>query len=106
VIITGRDKQRMENALAKLPGVTGIISDVSNKKDVDALADTIKRDFPALNLLINNAGRAFVYDLAGGTDIAEKAADEMQTNFFSVIALTEKLLPVLSAQKEAAVVNV
>ena len=106
IIITGRDRRRMDNALAQLPGVTGIISDVSKNEDIDALVATVKEDFPALIVLINNAGRAFVYDLAANAGAAEKAGEELQTNFLSVVRLTEKLLPLFSAQKEAAVVNV
>lgn len=106
VIITGRDKQRMDNALAKLPGVTGIISDVSKKGDADALVTQVSTDFPELNVVINNAGRAFLHNLATDTGAAEKAEEEMITNYFSIIRLNEKLLPLLSAQKEAAIVNV
>ena len=106
VIITGRDKQRLDKALASLPGVTGILSDVSKQADVEALAAAIKKDFPQLNIVVNNAGRALLYDITGGDNAFEKAEDEMLTNYLSVIRLNEKLLPVLSAQPAAAIVNV
>ncbi len=105
VIITGRDKQRLDKALALLPGVTGITGDIS-KEDTEALIAAVKKDFPQLNIVVNNAGRAIVYDLTGEGNAFENAADEMLTNYLSVIRLNEKLLPVLSAQKEAAIVNV
>ena len=106
VIITGRDKKRLDNALALVHGATGIVSDVSKKDDIEALVSTIKKDFPSLNIVVNNAGRALVYDLTGGSDAFENAEDEMFTNYLSVIRLNEKLLPVLSAQASAAIVNV
>lgn len=106
VIITGRDKNRLDKAAAELKNVTAIQFDVTSHKDVDALAERVKADFASLNILINNAGRAFVYNLDENANAAGKATEEMITNYFSVINLTEKLLPVLKQQPEAAIVNV
>jgi len=106
VIILGRNPDRLEKAAAKLKNVTPIAGDVSKAEDVDKLVKRLNEDFPNLNVLINNAGRAYVYKIGIGANAAEKAADEMNTNYTSVIALTEKLLPLLAKQEEAAIVNV
>ncbi|KAG4080430.1 hypothetical protein HA402_013888 [Bradysia odoriphaga] len=106
VIITGRDAARLEKATQQVPGIKGIVSDVTSDKAVSELVDTLQKDFPALNMVINNAGRAFAYQLSDTADAAAKAVEEMDTNFFSVIRLTEKLLPLLHKQAESAVVNV
>ncbi|MEP6949085.1 MAG: SDR family NAD(P)-dependent oxidoreductase [Ginsengibacter sp.] len=106
VIITGRDKQKLDNALAQLTNATGIVNDVSKKEDTEALVARVKKDFPDLNIIVNNAGQAHLYDLADSENAFEKAQDEMLTNYLAVIRLNEKLLPVLKAQKDAAIVNV
>jgi len=106
VIITGRDEQRLNKAAAELGNVTAIPFDVSNAESVEQLVNRVKNDFPDLNVLINNAGSAGLHNLAKGSGAYEIAADEMNTNYLSVIRLTEKLLSVLSAQKESAVVTV
>lgn len=106
VIITGRNAERLQKAADSIPGVTAIPFDVTRQQDVDALAERLQKDFPTLNLLINNAGQAFVYNPATSTDGFEKAGAEMLTNYLSVIRLTEKLLPLLHKQPEAAIVNV
>lgn len=106
VIITGRDQVRLDKALTQLSGATGILSDVSKEADVETLVATLTRDFPGLNLVINNAGRALVYNIGDSEGAFEIAQDEMLTNYLSVIRLNEKLLPVLKAQPEAAIVNV
>lgn len=107
VIITGRNKERLLQAAASLKGVTPIVADVSKEGDVERLVQQVYTDFPQLNMVINNAGRAFVYDLATENIQAfEKAADEMLTNYLSVIRLNEKLLPLLKKQESAAIVNV
>jgi len=106
VIIVGRNEERLHQAAAKLTNVTAIAGDVSNSADVEELVATLQKDFPALNIVINNAGRALVYELGANANSFENATDEIQTNYLSVINLTEKLLPLLQQQPEAAVVNV
>lgn len=106
VIITGRDENRLKAAASQLGNVTAIVSDVAKDSDVNALVKRVTNDFPELNVLINNAGRAFAYNLSGGAGAYEKAEDEMMTNYLSVIRLTEKLLPLLEKQAASAVINV
>lgn len=106
VIITGRDQERLDNALSKLQNTTGVACDVSDAAEVDALVEKLKSKFPKLNIVINNAGRAFVHSPLGETDTFENASEEMLTNYLSVIRLNQKLLPLLKTQGEAAIVNV
>jgi uncharacterized oxidoreductase len=106
VIITGRNAERLNNAAARLRHVTAINADVTNPADVEALVARIERDFPHLNMVINNAGAAFLADIKSGTDIFDKANAEMLTNYLSVLRLNEKLLPLLQQQTEAAIVMV
>ncbi|MGM9510430.1 SDR family oxidoreductase [Larkinella sp. GY13] len=107
VIITGRNAERLQKAAAQLDNTTAIVSDVSNPADVDQLVARLNKDFPTLNLVINNAGRAFYYSLSeDGIQASDKAGEEMTTNYLSIIRLTEKLLPLLKKQSEAALVNV
>jgi uncharacterized oxidoreductase len=107
VIITGRNKQRLEKAAATLKNTTAIVSDVSDADDVEKLVKQLYSEHPDLNIVVNNAGKAFVYDLVGDSaDGFDKAGQEMQTNVLSVIRLNEKLLPLLRRQKESAIVNV
>src|SRR5258708_2162036 len=107
VIITGRDENRLKNAAARLKNATAIVSDVSQVKDRTMLAKRIKAEFPQLNLLVNNAGKAFKYDPSEeGVTGAAYGGQEMDTNYLAVINLTEQLLPLLSKQQEADIVNV
>jgi uncharacterized oxidoreductase len=106
VIITGRNKGRLLQAAANLGNVTPIVSDVSNTDEVHALVEQLKDRFPALNIVVNNAGSAFVYNLATGTGAFEKAQEEMLTNYLAVVRLNELLLPLLKGQRAAAIVNV
>jgi len=107
VIITGRNEERLNRAASKLNNVKTIVSDVSKAEDVEKLAAQITQDFPQLNMVINNAGQAFVFNMtAENANGFEKAEHEMLTNYLSVIRLNEKLLPFLKTQQNAAIVNV
>ncbi|MXN92118.1 SDR family NAD(P)-dependent oxidoreductase [Flavobacterium sp. Sd200] len=107
VIITGRSEERLKEAVQKLGGnVTAIAADVTKPEDVTALVQRVQKDFPELNVLINNAGAAFYYNLGSEADAFANAEQEIVTNYLSIIRLTEQLLPVLKQQAESAVVNV
>lgn len=107
VIITGRNEEKLNKAAASLKNTIAIAADITKEEDIDKLAQVIKKDYPGLNVLINNAGNASYYDvLSLNTNAFAKAADEINTNYLSIVRLTEKLLPILNSQTEAAIVNV
>lgn len=106
VILVGRNKEKLEAAAEKLHNVHSIAADVTSEKDVNELVETIYKTFPRLNVLMNNAGRAVVHDVSNSLDGATIAREEMDTNYFAVLSLTNKLLPLLKSQSESAIINV
>ena len=107
VIIIGRDQNRLDEAKTKLPTIYAIRADVSNTAEVEQLVATLQTQFPELNVVINNAGRALLYNLADEDQNAfANAEDEMLTNYLAVIRLNQLLLPQLKKQTESAIVNV
>lgn len=107
VIITGRNAARLRQAAAQLKNTTAIAGDIADAADVDRLVDRLYAEHPDLDIVINNAGKAFVYDLTGENAAGfDKAGLEMQTNYLSIVRLNERLLPLLKRQPEAAIVNV
>jgi uncharacterized oxidoreductase len=106
VIITGRNAERLQQATALLSNVTAIAGDVSKADDVQRLVAQLGQEHPELNMVINNAGAAFIHSLAEPSGSFEKAETEMLTNFLSIVRLNELLLPLLKRQPAAAIVNV
>ena len=106
VIITGRTAERLQAAAGGLTNVTAITADVTNEEDVKRLVATIQADFGGLDVLINNAGFAHYYNLDADANTYQKGLEEFNTNCFSILNLTEQLLPALQKSAEAAVVNV
>jgi len=105
VILVGRNADKIKKAAQELDAVA-LVCDVSKEADIEALVTQVKRDYPTLSLLVNNAGVANLYKLGEGANAYQKATDEFQVNYFAPVLLTEKLLPLLKQQAEAAIVNI
>lgn len=106
IIINGRNPERLEKALEQLNDAVAIQGDLSVEADRIRIAQDLKENYPQTNIIINNAGAAFAYLLSETTNAHEKAAIEMNTNYFSVIHFTELLLPHLLKKTEAGIVNI
>ncbi|MEI4507724.1 SDR family NAD(P)-dependent oxidoreductase [Sphingopyxis sp. CCNWLW253] len=101
VIVTGRSAGKLQ-AMAAL-GFGTIASDLSTSAGVDAVVSGVAGK--PLALLVNNAGVGSEYELDDAASL-ENAAHCIRTNLDAPIALCTRLLPVLRAQPEAAIVNV
>lgn len=106
IIINGRNKERLQNALKELDNAVGIQGDLSVATDRIRIAADLKTNHPEVNIIINNAGAAFGYSLLETTNAHEKAAIEMNTNYLAIIHFTELMLPHLLQKEASAVVNV
>ena len=106
IIINGRNEERLEKALKELDNAVAIQGDLSVEADRIRIAKALKEDYFGVNIIINNAGAAFGYLLSETINAHEKAAIEMNTNYFSVIHFTELMLPHLVEKPAAAVINV
>lgn len=107
IIINGRSEERLQRALKELDNTVAIAGDLSVAADRIRIAGELKTNYPELNIIINNAGSAFMNDLSDvNNNTAEKAYQEINTNYISVIDFTALTLPLLLEQEEAAIVNV
>src|ERR1700744_6176088 len=64
VIITGRSEGRLKEAVAKLNNASYFVADVTKEDDVNKLVSYLAEKHPNLDVLINNAGQAFMYELS------------------------------------------
>lgn len=101
VIVTGRSAEKLR-AMAAL-GFGTIASDLSTSAGVDTVVNGLAGK--PLALLVNNAGVGSEYELDDAATL-ESAAHCIRTNLDAPVALCTRLLPVLRAQPEAAIVNV
>ena len=102
VIIAGRRRDMLEKVVATHPGMEARVLDISNEQDIHRFASDLTGEFPALNILMNNAG---IMQLEQDIDPAIADAT-ITTNLLGPIRLTAALLPHLRTKADAAVINV
>jgi uncharacterized oxidoreductase len=106
VIITGRDQAKLDRIKKELPLLHTIQSDVSDPEAIASLYERVSREYPALNILINNAGVMRKISLQDkGCDL-EDISREIETNLVGPVRMVKQFLPLLKAQPHAAIVNV
>src|SRR5216683_2134381 len=106
ILITGRDQAKMDRAKAAFPKLHTFRSDVSDPKAITTLYETVTKQFPELNILINNAGIMRAINLHDKAGSLEDITREIEINLSGPIRMVKQFLPHLKAQSEAAIMNV
>ncbi len=106
VIIAGRRRQALEETTTANPGMIAVTFDIADAASIRSFAAEMAARFPALNVLINNAGIMRAENLqARQADLADAEAI-VTTNLLGPIRLTAALLPLLRRQPYSAIMNV
>jgi uncharacterized oxidoreductase len=104
VIIAGRRKELLEEVTTANPGMNSAVLDIGNSDAIQGFAEQLKRDFPALNVIIQNAGIMKSESLKDGAP--EDAEATLAINLLGPIRLNAALLPFLMAQPHATIMTV
>jgi len=102
VIIAGRRESLLGAVTQANPGMASMLLDIQDGAQIAAFARQAVEHFPALNVVINNAG---IMRPEKQSDLAT-AEETVTTNLLGPIRLTSALLPHLLAQPKASVVTV
>ncbi len=106
VIIAGRRQQNLDRVVAANPGMAALTLDIEQPASIRSFAAEVTKQYPALNVLINNAGIMRAEKLqAQPADLAD-AESTIATNLLGPIRLTAALLPHLQQQPYSVVMNV
>ena len=105
VIVCGRRADKLDEARSRHQELHPRACDVRDPAQRIVLADWAVREFPALDVLVNNAGIQHRLALAERPDWAD-IHDEIATNLEAHIHLATLFLPHLLKRKSAAVINV
>jgi uncharacterized oxidoreductase len=105
VIVTGRDQKNLDATSQALPGVHAICSDVSDPAAIVRLHETVTKDFPALDTLVNNAGIMRNLNLNLSRELQD-VTREIEINLCGPIQMIQQFLPHLKSRTNALIVNV
>ena len=105
VIIAGRRAEALNEVVAAKPGMHAVVLDVSEPSSVDAAVPTLLATYPALNVVVNNAG--VMYD----DDVSHRLDDELltttiATNLLGPLRLNSALMAHLRQRPTATIINV
>lgn len=106
IIITGRDQAKLDRAKAAFPKIHTFQSDVSDLKAIAALYDKVIKQFPELNILINNAGIMREINFHDKDGSLEDITREIEINLNGPIRMVKQFLPHLKSKPTAAIMNV
>jgi uncharacterized oxidoreductase len=104
VIVAGRTQASLEETVRGRANMHWLTVDASDEASIATFAKTALERFPAINVLINNAGIMHREDIAHGgeTAIAEQT---LITNVLGPIRMTNAFVDHLSAQADAVIIN-
>ena len=106
LIITGRDAQKLESTQRRFPELRVVRSDVSDPAAIRRLSDTVIREFPALNIVINNAGIMRKINVHDPQIDLQDITREIDINLMGPIRMVKAFIPHLKTKQSAAIVNV
>ena len=106
VIVSGRKQHTLDAVVAANPGVRALTVDMADAGSVREFVKRLTGEFPALNVVVNNAGVALPENLRDQPADLADVESMVTTNVLGPIRLTAALLPGLLKQEHAAVVNV
>ncbi|HXI92637.1 MAG TPA: SDR family NAD(P)-dependent oxidoreductase [Blastocatellia bacterium] len=108
VVIAARRADRLEALKREIESAGGralaVVGDVTSPQDREQLVQETVRAFGRIDGLVNNAG----YGQRGPIELVpiEAIRQNFETNLFSLIALTQLVIPIMRAQGSGRIVNV
>ncbi len=106
ILITGRDQVKMDRAKAAFSNIHTFRSDVSDPEAIATLYEKVTKQFPELNILINNAGIMRKINVHATAGSLEDITREIEINLSGPIRMVKQFLPHLKTKSEAAIMNV
>lgn len=106
VIIAGRRKQLLQEVTGRNKGMSSLVLDMEDPASIRSAAAQLAKEYPALNVVINNAGIMRPENLQAPQDNLADAESMITTNLLGPIRLTAALMPLLRKQPYSAIVNV
>ncbi len=105
VIVAGRRKEALDRSIAGRANMHAVTFDAADAGHVPSFAKELIAAFPALNVLINNAG-IMTYERIDTARPLDDAEAMITTNLLGPIRLIDALVDHLARQADAAIVNV
>lgn len=105
VAATARDIKHLDELVAKYgDSVLPIKLDVNNRSESFETVERARAAFGRIDILINNAGYGLFGTIEETTE--QEARDQMETNFFGLLWMSQAVLPLMREQKSGHIIQV
>ena len=104
VVIAGRRQDKLDEVAAGRPGMQAVQLDQDDPASLSRLAEAVRTRFPALNVLLANAGISRADDLTAAGWNPSDAEAVVNTNILGPLRVTAAVLPMLRSRDNAALV--
>ena len=105
VIISGRRRAVLDEVVAANPGMKAFVLDMEDPASIEKVAKAVIAEFPAVNVLINNAG-IMKGDHVGGVVDESVLMSTVVTNLLGPVRMNSAFVEHLKKQPEATIINV
>lgn len=105
VVICGRDEKKLSAMKSKYPKLHTQVCDTGKESDRISLIETVAKEFPELNVLINNAGIQRKVDLTKPEPWSE-TEQEISINISGPIHLSMLAIPHFKNKNQSVIANV
>src|SRR5437588_10934209 len=96
----------MDRAKAAFPKIHTFRSDISDPKAIGTLYEQVTKQFPELNILINNAGIMREINIHDKDGSLEDITREIELNLSGPIRMVKQILPHSKTKSESESMNV
>lgn len=103
VIVAGRRAEALDEVAAANPGIATVVMDITDPVSIAAAAADVLTRFPALDVLINNAG-IMLPDDASRAVAEDVLTRQVDTNLLGTIRVTNAFIGHLKSQAQAAII--
>jgi NAD(P)-dependent dehydrogenase (short-subunit alcohol dehydrogenase family) len=105
VVLTARDPSALEDLCASHPGVTlGLELDVTDRDAAQRTVAAALEAFGRIDVLVNSAGYGLHAAIEETTE--SEAREQMETNFFGALWVTQAVMPVMRRQGSGRILQV
>ena len=104
VVATGRDPQRVLNAVGNHENLLTVALDITDLAAVESAAQAAVERFGRIDVLVNNAGNFYAGFFENISPDQFRA--QMETNFFGPLNVTRAILPLMRTQRAGQVITV
>jgi NAD(P)-dependent dehydrogenase (short-subunit alcohol dehydrogenase family) len=85
--------------------IVTVVADVGEPKDVDLIFEAVRKEFPRLDILVNDAG---IYGPMGNIEdiVWDEWVDAIRINLLGLVYVSRAAMPIFRAQRYGKIVNI